>query len=140
MSMGGQDLRMPILGGIKMPTDDSKKGATKLLNASQSSAEVGPSPAPNALAAPKAPTMTTAPGAITTKVGEDMSNDPLMQYLQKGAMELEDNRKKMILGDEVPTLTREDPMPDRSAEKYLAKMHPPKPGTVDKVMASKDLG
>lgn len=41
-SMAGQDLRTPVLGGTKLPTDDSKGFAQKKLN--QSSAEVGPMP------------------------------------------------------------------------------------------------
>lgn len=66
-SSAGQDLRTPMLGGTKMPTDDSRGAAQKRL--SQSSAEVGPMPSPAKIAATGDPM-----SQITT--------DPLMVWLK----------------------------------------------------------
>lgn len=71
-SGAGQDLRMPILGGTRFPTDDSKSFAKQQLKSSQKVGEVGPTPSPKQLR-PKGPSM---------KLGAAMSEDPLIQYLK----------------------------------------------------------
>lgn len=144
-SGAGQDLRMPVLGGTRFPTDDSKSFAKQQLKASQKVSEVGPVPSPKQLR-PKGPSM---------KLGAAMSDDPLMQYLKKEAAALEDNISSMPTGKEEKEVASECPMPkgDLSSQptrdksqlnelfdhpskeaKYLARMHPATSGNVDKVL------
>ena len=143
-SSAGQDLRMPILGGTRFPTDDSKSFAKKQLKASQKVSEVGPTPSPKQLR-PKGPSL---------KLGAAMSDDPLIQYLKEAAV-LEDNLTDMPTGKEEVEVASECPMPkgdlhsqparDKSQlgelfdnpskeAKYLARMHPPTSGSVDRVL------
>jgi hypothetical protein len=144
-SSAGQDLRMPVLGGTKFPTDDSKSFAKQQLKSSQNVSEVGPVPSPKQLR-PKGPTM---------KLGAAMSEDPLIQYLRKEAAPLDDNLTDMPTGKEEVEVTSECPMPkgdlhsqparDKSQlgelfdhpskeAKYLARMHPATSGSVDRVL------
>lgn len=96
-SSPGQDLRMPLTGGTKMPTDDSKTFANKLLSQSKSSAEVGP-----VASAKKLPGSSVRVRDFIPKFGADMS-DPLIDYLKKQAAEkkLEDNEKDQRKGEAV---------------------------------------
>lgn len=140
-SLGGQDLRKPLMGGTKLPTDDSKGAAKKRLNAS--SAEVGPiMPFP--------------------KYGEPMdpvSTDPLVIFLRKEAMALDDNESAMPKGDEVKPLSSEDPLPTaymtdkvnshiysptdilfnsgKTTAKMYDKDYKPDVGAVDRVLSTK---
>ena len=97
-SEAGQDLRVPVMGGGKFPTGDSKGLATSLLNQGRSATEVGPSPDANQLGktGPKikdmVPSYGTTKGDLPdfNKKGSIMSslmNDPLIQYLKKQAEE-----------------------------------------------------
>jgi len=165
-SVGGQDLRLPITGGMKFPTDDSKGFARKNLEEAQGKAEVGPAPLMAKLK-PKGPTIqdiapkpSTSTAGSLPKIGHAMQNDPLIQYLRKQAMKVEDNH------DAVPQLQSEspedpgdgqDPMPSTEQERlgvnphqeYLRKMfstrkgfqqkyeqkeHPATAGQVDKIL------
>ena len=108
-SMPGQDLRLPITGGTKFPTDDSKSFAEKNLQESQGKAEVGPAPLMAKLK-PKGPSVqdiapkpSTSTAGSLPKIGHAMYNDPLIQYLRKQAMKVEDNH------DAVPTQKSETP-------------------------------
>ena len=144
-SGAGQDLRMPVLGGTRFPTDDSKSFAKQQLKASQKVSEVGPVPSPKQLR-PKGPSL---------KLGAAMSDDPLIQYLRKEAAALEDNLSSMPTGKEEAEAASECPMPkgelhsqparDKSQlgelfdhpskeAKYLARMHPATSGNVDRVL------
>ena len=144
-SGAGQDLRLPILGGTKFPTMDSKSLPMQRLRSSQKAAEVGPVPSQKKLA-PKGPSM---------KLGAAMSDDPLIQYLRKEAAALEDNLSDMPTGQDEKGVTSECPMPkgdlhcqpakDKSQlgelfdhpskeAKYLARMHPATSGNVDRVL------
>jgi hypothetical protein len=75
-SMAGQDLRVPAMGGTKMPTDDSKGAASKTLQ--QSSAEVGPMPSFSG---------TIKKMAFRSGDMDPMLDDPLVIYLKKHAQE-----------------------------------------------------
>lgn len=154
-SMAGQDLRTPLMGGTKMPTDDSKSFAQKQLSKHQS------------IGVPKVPKTTDitsviprSPGSINLmpKVGEDMSikNDPLVQYLAKQAMSLEDNEADMETGKGEQEIASAPPeMPSEHANKgvsnfesyvaqafsrksskrkYEGKDYPATSGQVDKVL------
>lgn len=118
MSSGGQDLRMPLTGGTKMPTDDSKGSAQRSLRKSQSMAEVGPAPSYSKLKAtgPKISDMTPGVGDtnLMPKVGsmmdEKIKNDPLVRFL-KEAQSLEDNKDSMPKGTKEPEKTLADPEP-----------------------------
>jgi len=115
-SIPGQDLRGAK--GLQLPTDDSKVFANSNLNKSQTAAEVGPAPSLGQLK-PKGPTIQSqATRGISTRgglpkmaslTGETMANiqnDPLVQYLQKHAQELEDNL------DNMPKQKSEEPLAD----------------------------
>lgn len=144
-SGAGQDLRMPVLGGTRFPTDDSKSFAKQQLKSSQKVSEVGPTPSPKQLR-PKGPSL---------KLGAAMSNDPLIKYLKKEAAALDDNLGSMPKGKEETEVASECPMPkgeltsqparDKSQlgklfdnpskeAKYLARMHPATSGSVDRVL------
>ena len=105
-SQPGQDLRLPVMGGTKFPTQDSVDAASKKLQ--QSSAEVGPQPAPTY-------SMMGKKAALGDAM-DPMIDDPLVQYLEKiskdeakeqppltGLVEgskLDDNLPNMPLGKE----------------------------------------
>jgi hypothetical protein len=114
-SQGGQDLRMPIMGGVKMPTDDSKTAPAQMLAKSQGKAEVGPAPSLKSLApsGPTVPQVTGTNSSTMPKVGADMTvqNDPLVKYLKKEAEELKDNLEAMPKGEPESEKTTEDPTP-----------------------------
>jgi hypothetical protein len=88
-SMSGSDLRLPVMGGTKFPTQDSIQPAKSKLKETQ--AVGNPKPV-----RPKFKTTDFG----TAKVGEamDISQDPLVQYLKKQATVLEDNESAMELG------------------------------------------
>jgi hypothetical protein len=144
-SGAGQDLRLPVLGGTKFPTMDSKAVPLQRLRSSQKAAEVGPVPSQKQLR-PKGPSM---------KLGAAMSDDPLIRYLKKEAVPLDDNLDAMPTGKGEREEASECPMPkgelssqparDKSQlgglfdnpskeAKYLARMHPPTSGSVDRVL------
>jgi hypothetical protein len=139
-SMSGQDLRLPIMGGVKPPTQDSKAFANKQL--SMSSAEVGPvQPSskgakikdiigeykdPMKVGASKktAPYQQTRKGKrpirvhnLVKKAGDTMDpivTDPLVQYLKKQAAkdgQLEDNESAVPTGKSEKELSTEPPEP-----------------------------
>ena len=81
MSKAGQDLRLPITGGTKFPTEDSKSQASKHLQ--QSRAEVGPMPRFNQRT--KGETLLTPKFASVDALMDPVRNDPLVRYLQKEA-------------------------------------------------------
>lgn len=114
-SVGGQDLRLPVMGGTKFPTADSTGSAQKKLQ--QSSAEVGPQPSP-----------TYSMMGKMKRAGDDMDpmmDDPLVQYLKGLEMEtirglsamglphgeLDDNLSDMPLGKEEHELASKCPRP-----------------------------
>jgi len=90
----GKDLRAPMAGGTKFPTNDSLKGPKSLLTKSMGKSEAGPTPSLSSLT-PSGPTIPdvspTVPGAqnLMPKVGSDMDieKDPLVQYIKKQAAE-----------------------------------------------------
>ena len=98
-SQAGQDLRKPFVGGTKFPTDDSKSFSKGLLSKSKGSAEAGPTPSLKSLApsGPSVAQITGTQSSVMPKIGVDMSirNDPLIRYLKKEAMQLEDNLGNM---------------------------------------------
>lgn len=108
-SMAGQDLRSPMLGGVKMPTDDSKQTAADLLERSQKSADVGPAPTALQLK-PQGPKLKevavkmpsnqgSLPEIGQPKVATAIQNDPLVQFLKKEAMQLDTNFDEMLRGE-----------------------------------------
>ncbi len=124
-AMGGQDLRLPVMGGTKFPTDDSKGGPQGLLSKSMSSAEKGPSPTMGQLAptGPTVPKITGQPQGVMPKTGGDMTlqNDPLIQYLKKqaglvGTNSMEDNHDNMPTGPEETELSTAPPQPTKDNE------------------------
>lgn len=144
-SEAGQDLRLPVMGGTKFPTLDSKSVPMQRLRTSQKAAEVGPVPSQKKLA-PKGPSL---------KLGAVMSDDPLIQYLKKRAAALEDNLEDMPTGPPEEAVAdgcpapkgelRSQPARDKSMlgglfdhpskeAKYLARMHPATSGRVDRVL------
>jgi hypothetical protein len=165
-SMSGQDLRLPITGGMKFPTDDSKGFAKKNLEESQGKAEVGPAPLMAKLK-PKGPTVqdvapkpSTSTAGSLPKIGHAMQNDPLIVYLRKQAMQVEDNHDAL---PQQQSETPEDPgdgqdptMSSRQQrvgvnphqeylrsifsnrkgirQKYTQKDHPATSGQVDKIL------
>jgi hypothetical protein len=115
-SVAGQDLRSAK--GI-FPTDDSKAKAGQLLNDSQKSAEVGPTPSIGQLA-PTGPTVQTQSvqgltqrGSLPKLAGVIMiESDPLVQYLKKHAAVLEQNIDDMPTDDETQPQAIGDTDPD----------------------------
>jgi hypothetical protein len=87
-SVPGQDLRLPVLGGTKFPTQDSLGLSKKLLSSSQNSAEVGPNPSKKRLQAPGPDVSEIVPNTggrnIMPKLAssEEYSTDPLVAYLR----------------------------------------------------------
>lgn len=118
-SLPGQDMRLPVMGGVKFPTSDSKDFSNKLLEQSQSGAEKGSSPSLKSLS-PGGPDIDEVipkpPGApdLMPKVGSVMT-DPLVQYLsqqaKKVAAVLEDNIDDMPRNREEVEIQSSDPMP-----------------------------
>jgi len=113
-SVGGQDLRSPMTGGTKLPTDDSKGAAKSLLSASK--ADVGPMPKGDqsvtldAISPVPKPKWASAGGNM-----DPVKNDPLLKYLEKKAEH----------GHHVPPLTviidSEGMLPDNIAQMLLGK-------------------
>ena len=108
-SLGGQDLRLPMMGGTKFPTDDSKQTAAELLDRSRTAAEVGPAPTVLQLK-PQGPKlkevavkMPSSQGSLPqigeSKLAQVIRNDPLVQYLKKEAELLPTNLDEMLEGD-----------------------------------------
>jgi hypothetical protein len=129
----GQDLRTPMAGGTKFPTNDSKDFSKKQLSLSQDKAEVGPAPL-TAKLKPKGPTIQDITPRISSstvgslpKIGQAMLNDPLIQYLRKTAMELEtdEDKKPQPEVEEIKAapVTHEDPGPPAEAEKKGTNPH-----------------
>lgn len=126
-STAGQDLRAPILGGTKLPTDDSKGFAQKKLN--QSSAEVGPIPQPKKIAS----------------IGDPMDpikTDPLVVWL-KHAQQLEPKPEVSPEAEELGTQSNSEVsawVKDHFTakgdvrKKYEQKDHTYSEGVVDRVL------
>jgi hypothetical protein len=136
-SDAGQDLRAPILGGTKFPTNDSKAYAKKQFELS--SAEVGPVqpsqrgaklqdlvPKFKAAACKKmAPYQQSRKGRrpirahnLVKKAGDPMDpimTDPLVQYLKKEAAEgkVDDNLSDLPVGSPEPELASDYPCPPK---------------------------
>ena len=100
-SLAGQDLRLPVMGGTKFPTQDSKSMSNSLLTKSQTSAEKGPTPSTRSLTptGPSVPQVTGVSQGTMPKVGSAMKNDPLVRYLKKQAMCLETNHDSHTSGN-----------------------------------------
>lgn len=87
-SLPGQDLRLPVLGGTKFPTQDSLDLPKKLLSTSQNIAEVGPNPSSKKLQAtgPKVSDIVPNTGGrnVMPKLAslDEYSSDPLISYLK----------------------------------------------------------
>jgi hypothetical protein len=118
-SLAGQDLRSPMLGGAKMPTDDSKQTAANLLGRSQRSADVGPAPTVSQLK-PQGPKLKevavkmpsnqgSLPELGQPKIAAAIRNDPLVQYLKKEAMQLDTNLDELLRGEAAQELTSAPP-------------------------------
>lgn len=161
-SQAGQDLRLPVMGGTKLPTSDSKEYSKSLLNKSQRGTEVGPSPTLNSLKPPGPKIKDIVSGVKGTKnlmpkFGEAMSADPLVQYLAKQAMTVEDNEDSAPKGKEVKPVHDESPEASKDAvrssksqqsnalseyfdtskgirKKYNDKDHPAEVGVVDRIL------
>lgn len=85
-SQAGQDLRLPVMGGTKFPTDDSKSSANRLLN--ESKAEVGPRPSSSGPTLDQTIAVPPRPRFKMASSGDPMDpllTDPLMLYLNKQA-------------------------------------------------------
>lgn len=112
-SDSGQDLRLPIMGGMKFPTNDSKKGPTSALTSSQS---VGKSTPGGDLPGPSiqdiTPKISPSTAGSLPKIGHDMRNDPLIQYLRKQAQPVETNENE-VPPEKVmePEITSQQPQP-----------------------------
>jgi len=152
-SDAGQDLRAPIVGGMKFPTNDSKQFAKKQLD--MSSAEVG-AVQPSTKGAkiqdivPKMPATTKISAAKTVanyqqtrkgrrpirvhnlvkKAGDPMdpiTTDPLVRYLRKQAQEnrVETNLSNMPTGPEEKELSTKCPCPtsELTGEAQSGKSH-----------------
>lgn len=117
-SAPGQDLRLPITGGMKFPTDDSKSFAKKNLEEAQGKAEVGPAPLMEKLK-PKGPTVqdiaakpSNSTAGSLPKIGSVMLHDPLIKFLRedhlkKVAAQVENNLKDSV--KDAPQEKKEDP-------------------------------
>jgi len=116
-SDSGQDLRLPILGGIKFPTNDSKKGPMSNLASSQAVSQAQPSKdLPGPTVQDIAPRISPSTAGSLPKIGHDMRDDPLSQYLRKQAQPVETNE------DEVP--------PEKIVEPEITSQQP-QPATED---------
>jgi hypothetical protein len=121
-SDAGQDMRLPVMGGTKFPTHDSIGAANKKLQ--QSSAEVGPQPAPTYSM------MGKMKKAWIGDPMDPMTDDPLVLFLKKAAVQetakeqppltglvdgsvLENNHADMPLGKEEHELTSLPPEPTK---------------------------
>lgn len=121
-SVPGQDLRTPVMGGMRFPTQDSVESASRKLQ--QSSAEVGPQPAPLYSA------MGRTKKAEIGDFMDPMMDDPLVLFLKKSAVEeeakeqppltglvegseLEANLSNMPMGKEEFELTSSSPKPTK---------------------------
>lgn len=113
-SDAGQDLRMPVMGGTKFPTNDSKQFAKKQFQ--MSNAEVGPIQ-PSRKGA-KIEDIIPKYGAAK-KASEAMDpvlNDPLVQYLKKEAAAIDTNVEDMATGNAEPSVTKDCPHPTENAQ------------------------
>ena len=112
-SQAGQDLRMPVMGGVKFPTDDSKSFSKGLLAKSKGSTEVGPTPSPKSLVptGPSVASVTGTQSSVMPKIGADMSieNDPFIRYLKKEGMQLDDNADSMSTSSGATERVSHDP-------------------------------
>lgn len=117
----GQDLRLPVMGGTKFPTQDSIKPAKKQLQ--RSSAEVGPQPAPTY----------SMMGRMkkVAALGDDMdpmNDDPLVLFLKRAKVE-EDAKEQPPLTDllEGSALKTNLPNMPLGIEDYEQASLPPEP-------------
>lgn len=119
-SQAGQDLRLPVMGGTKFPTGDSLSAANKRL--SQSSAEVGPQPAPTYSM------MGKMKKAVRGDSMDPMTDDPLVLFLKKAAVE-EDSKDPPPLTGLVEGSSLKDNLPDmpRGKEEVEQVSKPPGP-------------
>lgn len=87
-AQSGADLRLPVMGGTKFPTNDSLASAKQTLKEHQD------------VAKPKMvrPTMQPVYGVNMPKFGSAFAGDPLVQYLKKTAAQVEDNEEDMKTG------------------------------------------
>lgn len=108
-SQSGADLRLPVMGGTKFPTNDSLSEAKKTLKEHQD------------VAKPKMerPVVQPVYGVNMPKLGSAFSEDPLVQYLKKTAEaskvdsegKLSTNEKDMKTGPEEKELASDLPEP-----------------------------
>jgi len=105
----GVDLRTPLMGGVKFPTDASLAFSRQQLKSSQETSE------------PRVPRGAKIKDMIPSykqagmpKVGSAMNveNDPLIQYLQKCSEQLENNLDAMPRSEEEDSRARERPTPE----------------------------
>ena len=97
-SEAGQDLRLPVMGGTKFPTGDSKVFANKQLR--MSSAEVGPVQPSTRGAKLEDVIPQYDPVKKAGDIMDPMATDPLVQYLKKQAAQQGSNNKA---ADQPPT-------------------------------------
>ena len=120
-SMDGQDLRLPVMGGTKFPTNDSVGSAASKLQ--QSSAEVGPQPKPSfqmkkaSLGEPMDPMMDDPLVLFlkTAAVKEDAKEQPPLSDLLNGTA-LKDNIDDLPLIEKEPELASKCPCPTSRME------------------------
>lgn len=154
-SQSGADLRIPLMGGTKFPTNDSLSQARSTLKEHQN------------VGKPKMvrPVVQPVYGVNAMKLGSDFSDDPLVQYLKKTAQEakvdsegkLDDNIEEMKTSPQEPALASHPVGTQRGEKthkdwrdylnehfsnkegitgKYLDHHHDYKEGVVDRVLKS----
>jgi hypothetical protein len=150
-SQSGADLRLPVMGGTKFPTNDSLSQSKQKLREHQN------------VGRPKMiqPVMQPVTGVSMPKLSSEYAADPLVQYLRKTAAPqkdgpVEDNKEKMITGPEEKPLVSADPQESPRGDKthnewrsmleehfanrpgitgkYKDHEYPYKPGVVDRVL------
>jgi hypothetical protein len=112
-SDSGQDLRLPILGGTKFPTNDSKKSSMQNLNASQAVSQARPGgDLPGPSIQDVTPKISPSTAGSLPKIGHDMRDDPLIQYLRKQAQPVETNENE-VPPEKImePEITSQQPQP-----------------------------
>lgn len=136
-SDAGQDLRLPILGGTKYPTNDSKQPIQSHLAKSKRRAEVGPTPTLARLK-PTGPKVSeivpTFDQNLMPKVSAAMSslieNDPLVRYLSKIAAE-DAPPKKVTTGESGALPDNKEDMPTSKSDSELVSSPPEMPDELE---------
>jgi len=97
-SGAGQDLRHPVMGGTRFPTEDSKLFATSQLRQGQKAVETMTRPSGPSINAIAAHSSSAKAGSLP-KLGS-ATDDPLIAYLRKHAQEKYEAAGPVVAGDE----------------------------------------